>query len=202
MRLRAPAMGILLLSGTFVSRAVPLRAVVDGTLVSPAEPAASFVVDRAFHYAGGQTVDVLRVAAAEQYFFVDASADGSIRRFCWIQFEHYNPDNSYAYDYSGITQKPVELGRLEFMGDVRVSPNYFTSDDRPGSDSKAAEALLRAHGFKLDGTFVTLRMFHLPDASKRREVMIIYGERLAAGASEESVSSGITARAKATIHVR
>ena len=43
------------------------------------------------------------------------------------------------------------LGRLDFAGDVRVGPNYFTDDDRPGSDSKAAEEFLRAKGFNIDG---------------------------------------------------
>jgi hypothetical protein len=100
-----------------------------------------------------------------------------------------------------MTQKPVALGRLAFMGDVRVGPKYFTDDDRPGSDSKAATDFLRAKGFKLDGTFVTLRLFHLPDATKRRELMIIYGEILPAGASEESVTAGITGRAQANIKV-
>ncbi len=179
----------------------PLREVNGGTLISTADPAASFVLDKSFHYAGGQSIDILKVAAAEQYFFIDAAADQSIRRFYWIQFEHYYPNNKESYDYSGMEQKPLAIGRLAFMGDVRVSPDYFTMDDRPGSDSKAAADFLRAKGFKLDGAFVTLRLFHLPDATKRRELMIIYGEVLPKGASEESVTSGITGRAQANIKV-
>jgi hypothetical protein len=199
MRLRPAAVPTVLLSLTLALYAEPLRDVHGNTLVSPADPAATLVLGPSFQYAGGQPIDILKVAAAEQYFFVDAAADRSIRRFAWIQFEHYYPNNTYAYDYSGITQKPVKIGRLEFMGDVRVSPHYFTMDDRPGSDSKAAENFLRAKGFKLDGTFVTLRLFHLPDATKRRELMIIYGEALPAGASEERLESEITAHALANI---
>jgi hypothetical protein len=150
---------------------------------------------------GGQTIDILQVAGAEQYFFIDAAADHAIRRFYWIQFEHYYPDNTDTYDYSGIEQKPVQIGRLAFMGDIRVSPDFFTMDDRPGSDSRAARDFLRAQGFKLDGTFVNLRLFHLPDATKRRELMIIYGEILPSDAPEEQATSAITAHAQANIKV-
>jgi hypothetical protein len=200
MRLR-PAAILTLLSFTLILHAVPLREVKGGTLISPADPAASFTFDKAFPYAGGQSIDILKVAGAEQYFFIDAAPDRSIRRFYWIQFEHYYPSNTDTYDYSGIPQKPVALGRLAFMGDVRVSPDYFTMDDRPGSDSKAASDFLRAKGFKFAGTFVSLRLFHLPDATKRRELMIIYGELLPGGSSEEGAKSEITAHAQANIKV-
>jgi hypothetical protein len=193
---------VTLLSSTLRAQAAPLREVNRDTLISIADPAASFVPGKSFHYAGGQTIDILKVAGAEQYFFIDAAADHSIRRFYWIQFEHYYPTNKYTYDYSGIAQQPVRIGRIAFLGDVRVSPQYFTMDDRPGSDSKAAETFLRAQGFTLDGTFVTLRLFHLPDATKRRELMIIYGEILPGGASEEPLASEITAHAQANLSIR
>jgi len=202
MRLRPAATLVILLSSSLVAQTAPLRKVAGNTLTSTADPAATFVFDAKFHYAGGQSIDIMKVAGAEQHFFIDDAADHSIRRFYWIQFEHYYPTNTSTYDYSGIPQKPVRLGRLEFMGDVRVSTKYFTMDDRPGSDSKAAADFLRAKGFKLDGTFVSLRLFHLPDATRRQELMIIYGEILSGGASEDRVTSGITAHAQANLTVR
>ena len=202
MRPRLLAAPALLLSAGLLAQAAPLRRVEGGTLISTADPAASFTFDEAFQYAGGQSIDILKVAGAEQYFFIDAGADRSIRRFYWIQFEHYYPSNTDTYDYSGIPQKPVALGRLAFMGDVRVSPNYFTMDDRPGSDSRAASDFLRARGFKIAGTFVSLRLFHLPDATRRRELMIIYGEVLRAGESKDRAASEITEHARAHIAVR
>ena len=201
MRRRATAIPAMLLSFTLVLQAAPQREVKGDTLISTTDPAASFVLHKPFTYAGGQSIDILKVAGAEQHFFVDAASDRSIRRFYWIQFEHFDPDNTYTYNYSGITQHPVQLGRLSFLGDVRVSPDYFTMDQRPGSDSKAAEDFLRAKGFQLDGTFVTLRLFHLPDATKRRELMIIYGEVLSGDASEHQATSDITAHAQANIAV-
>jgi hypothetical protein len=202
MRLRPAVISCLLLSAALLADAPRLREVDGGTLTSTAGPAATFVFGKPFRYAGGQIIDVLKVAGAEQHFFVDAAPDSSIRRFYWLQFEAYYPDNTHTYDFSGIPQKPVPVGRLSFMGDVRVKANYFTMDDRPGSDSKAAADFLRARGFKLDGTFVTLRLFHLPDATRRRELMIIYGEILPDDASREQVKSEITAHAQASVEVR
>jgi hypothetical protein len=202
MRLRRALCLVVLLSSRLVAQAPPTRNVSAGTLTSKADPAAVFVVDNTFRYAGGQTIDILKVAGAEQYFFIEAAPDHSVQRFYWLQFEHYYPTNSDTYDYSGIKQQPVPLGRLRFMGDVRTSRNFFTMDDRPGSDSKAAELFLRARGFTLSGTFVSLRLFYLPDSTKRRELMIIYGERLADSAADTLLTTAITSHAQAglTIH--
>jgi hypothetical protein len=202
MRLRSFATLIALLSATLSAEAPRLREVDRGTLISKADPAVSLAFGKAFAYAGGQAIDILKVAGAEQHFFVDSAPDRSIRRFYWVQFEAYYPDNAHTYDYSRIPQKPVSLGRLAFAGDVRVRPNYFTMDQRPGSDSKAAEDFLRGRGFKLDGTFVTLRLFHLPDESRRRELMIIYGEALESGAAPGRAEAEITAHAQANVEVR
>ena len=83
---------------------------------------------------GSQTIDILKVAGADQYFFIDATEDRSIRRFYWVQFEHYYPANEHTYDFSSMNLKPVPIGRLEFMGDVRVRDNYFTMDQRATLD--------------------------------------------------------------------
>jgi len=192
----------LLLASTLIAQTALERRVEGNTLISAADPAVSLTFDKAFVYAGGQSIDIFKVAGAEQYFFIDAGADRSVRRFYWVQFEHYYPDNKEVYDYSSIPQKPVELGRLAFMGDVRVRPRYFTMDDRRGSDSMAAADLLRTKGYRLDGTFATLRLFHLPDDTKRRELMVIYGEAVSPRASEQAAAAQITAHARANVTVR
>jgi hypothetical protein len=178
-----------------------LRAVHGDTLISTMEPAARFIVSAPFRSVGGQVIDILGVAGAEQQFFVDATPDSTIRRFYWIQFEHYYPANNSTYDYSWFVHHPVTIGRLTFEGDVRVRTNYFTMDQRPGSDSKAAESFLRAKGYKLGGTFVTLRLFHLPDETKRKELMVIYGEAVTDSASSGRIQEEITARAQAGLHI-
>jgi hypothetical protein len=178
-----------------------LRQVHGDTLISTMDPAARFIVGAPFRSAGGQVIDILNVAGAEQQFFVDATPDRTIRRFYWIQFEHYYPANGSTYDYSWFVHHPVRIGRLTFEGDVRVRANYFTMDQRPGSDSKAAETFLRAKGYKLGGTFVTLRLFHLPDDTKRKELMVIYGEAVTDSASSGRIQEEITAHAQAGLGI-
>jgi hypothetical protein len=180
----------------------PTRQVTGRTLVSQNEPAATFVFDSSFQYAGSQVIDIMKVAGAEQYFFLQTGPDRSIRRFYWVQFEHYYPTNTSTYNYSGIKQEPVQIGRLDFAGDVRVREHYFTMDQRPGSDSKAAELFLKGKGYVLDGTFVTLRLFHLPDTTRRRELMIIYGESLPDTTEQAGLAPAITARVKTGLTIR
>ncbi len=199
MRRYAAAALAMLIPTILAAQAGPDRAVRGDTLVSRADPAATFVFAKPFRYAGSQTIDIQGVAEAEQYFFIDAAEDRSIRRFYWVQFEHYYPTNSHTYDFSRMASAPMTVGRLPFLGDVRVRNNYFTMDKRPGSDSKAAETFLTDRGFKLDGTFATLRLFHLPDDTRRRELMIIYGEVVPEGTAEAAVTDAITANARANL---
>jgi hypothetical protein len=57
---------------------VPAREVHGNTLVSGADPAATFVFSGPFRFAGSQTIDNREVAGAEQFFFVEAAADGAL----------------------------------------------------------------------------------------------------------------------------
>jgi hypothetical protein len=202
MRLIAIVVLACVIGSELAGQATPERHVTRGSLVSERDPAATFVFDSSFQYAGGQVIDLLKVAGAEQHFFLQAGPDHSVRRFYWVQFEQYYPSNTYTYDYSAMKQEPVQIGRLGFTGDVRVREHYFTMDQRPGSDSKAAELFLRGKGYVLDGTFVTLRLFHLPDATRRRELMIIYGEILPDTTGQARVAAAVTARAQAGLTIR
>ena len=89
MRARILAVLIPLLASICSAQTALQRRVEGSTLVSAADPSASLTFDKAFVYAGGQSIDIFKVAGAEQYFFVDAAADRTVRRFYWIQFEHY-----------------------------------------------------------------------------------------------------------------
>lgn len=196
MHRRLAAVLFLLIPSLLTAQSPTTRQVHGDTLISAADPAGRFVFAGPFHFAGSQTIDILKVAGAEQYFFIDAASDRSVRRFYWVQFEHYYDTNAFTYDFSEMEQTPVLIGHLTFMGDVRVRANYFTMDQRPGSDSKAAEEFLVGKGFNLAGTFATLRLFYLPDSSKRRELMIIYGESVPPGSEAAAVAPAITAHAQ------
>jgi hypothetical protein len=161
------------------------------TLKSSADPAVSITFDPAFHYAGGQVIDIMDVAGAEQHFFVDAGPDKQIRRFYWVQFEHMYPSVPQIYHYDKLAPLLAKLGGLSFVSDTASFANYFFMDSRAGSDSEATRAFLRSKGYKLDGSFVRTRMFHLDD-SKRKELMIIYGELLPGQVTDQGKTENLS----------
>ena len=87
----------------------------------------------------------------------------------------------------------MKIGPLDVMADTRVADQYFTSDPRPGSDSEAALRLLKQKGNATEGTYIRVRMFHLPDDSHRKELMIIYGEQTTSGAADEQAQKAAAA---------
>lgn len=178
------------------------RKVHGNTLQSAADPAITLTFAKPFHYAGGQAFDIFQVAGAEQHLFVESGPDRAIRRFYWVQFEHYYANNKHTYDYSEIEQLPLQLGRFTFQADTRVAPNYFTGDLRPGSDSEATLKFLRDKGYKVDGDYARVRMFLLPDDSKRKELMIIYGEAVAPGAAADQLKKEALQHAREWLKVR
>ena len=151
-----------------------LRRVEGRTLISASTPRATIEVAPGFRYAGGQQFVLYGVARAEQHFFVDAAADGDIRRLYWLQFEGYLPDNDRQYRYSSTDRR--RIGPLEFLVDVLTQPPGASV--RPDSDSAHAREYLLRQGLTFPPRAATVRYVHLVDAAKRSELMIIYRERL------------------------
>jgi hypothetical protein len=48
-----------------------------------------------------------------------------------------------------------------------------------GSDREHIEAMVRAKGYRMPEAMMYVRLVHLLDEAKRKELMIIYGENLA-----------------------
>lgn len=154
----------------------PTRTVKGRTLTSVVMPAVRLVFGKDFKYAGGHSFILYNVARAEQHFFVDADKDGRARRFYWIQFEGYLPDNTHSYNYK--SPKTVNIGGLDFFADV-YARNIKANPGRPDSDGAKARAFLESKGYKLAGDeVVSQRLVHLIDMEKRNELMIIYLEDL------------------------
>ena len=146
-------------------------------------PAVRLTFDKAFKYVGGQSFILYDVASAEQHFFVDADAQGRVKRFYWVQFEGYLPSNTHAYDYKA--DKTVNIGGLDFIADA-YARNIKTSSGRPDSDGNRARAFLESKGYRMESDdAVRQRLVHLVDKAKRNELMVIYTEDLS--------STGLTA---------
>jgi len=154
-----------------------LRSVDGQTIYSQELPKAEISFNNGFRYVGGHRVNLYGNADAEQHLFVQASANGKIERFYWVQFEHFLPSNSRTYDYA--SDHKTKVGSMEFAWDVKAWPDYATMQgEDPQGDGAAATRLLAQHNLTFPKETVRVRMFNLPTADHRSELMIIYGEAL------------------------
>ena len=136
--------------------------------------------DPSLRYLGGQRFVLYGVADTEQYFFarIDESEDPDrLTALYWIQFEAYRPDNNYRYDYDDSPGR-MEMGGYDFYVDtapVRTDP----SRRRRGTDGSLMRRFLAERGYAPPQEFFYVRAVHLTDASRRKELMVIYLDDLA-----------------------
>jgi len=127
------------------------------------------------------------VADCELHVFLDADAQHNVRNLYWIQFEGYlpsQPDAHHTYD----SPHHLQLGGLDFY--VDTWPRADGEPTKAGSDREHVEALIRNHGFHIPAGMAYLRLVHLLDEQKRKELMIIYGEALPPGLSAADLKEG------------
>lgn len=173
------------------------RFVADNTVVSRRDPAVKIKLTDSVHYVGSDSFTFSKPElgafdAAELFAFADAGKDGRIRKYIWVQFEGYlpgHPDLHFTYD----SPKHVTIDGLDFYEDIGVtSPKPL----KPGTDSKHFYSLLASHGYHR-GDLMWVRLVHLPDAAKRKELMIIYAESLApTGYTARQLDQGGSAHSK------
>ena len=93
--------------------------------------------------------------------------------------EGYLPDKLYSYDYDDSPLR-LQLGDFEFYTDttfVKVDPDRKR---RRGTDGALARQLLASKGFELPAEYAYARMVYLTDETRRKELMIIFIDDLAA----------------------
>ncbi len=188
------------------------RSVQGQALTSTALPAVRLSFDEAFKYIGTQEFILYDVARAEQHFFVDADAQGRIKRLYWIQFEGYLPENTNTYNYR--SSQNVNLGGLEFIADAYA--RKLQTGGRPDSDGARAQAFLKDKGYRMASDELLMqRLVHLVDDAKRSELMVIYMEDLTplqltaadlakdgkAAARWDAIAKGLLERAGASMRV-
>jgi hypothetical protein len=100
-----------------------------------------------------------------------------------VQFEGYLPTNTHAYDYK--SPNVINLGGLDFVADsrpLRIPTPDPAAPAKPAnkiSDGEQARAFLASKGYALaSNEALWQRLVHLTDASKRKELMVIYLEDL------------------------
>jgi hypothetical protein len=153
---------------------LPIRRTVSGNTVrSSQDPEVKLTIEPAFRYVGADRFTLYDVADAEVHVFVEADAKKNVKRFYWVQFEEYLPNNQHKYDYAD--NPVIEAAGWKWHVAARLRP--ADEEVRPTSDTEHMLGVLKANGYKLQGMYAAIRLVHLTDASMRKELMIIYMER-------------------------
>ena len=169
-------------AATGAAEKIPERVVTGHTLTSARDPAVRIDLPKSVQYVGNSRWDLYAVADAELHVFVEADPQKVVQRLYWIQFEAYLPSNTHSYNYK-FAEK-LTHGGLEF--DVRARFGATSNPPKPGSDLEHVMTLLEKGGFRAPAEMMNVRLVHLPDADKRKELMIIYAEDLAPTGSKEA----------------
>jgi hypothetical protein len=126
-------------------------------------------------YVGADRWILYEIADCELHAFVEADEQKNVRRLYWIQFEGYvpsRPELHHKYD----SPRRATIGGLDFYVDTWTSsPN---DKSNPGSDSEHIRRLIASRGYTMPANAMCVRLVHLLDEAKRKELMIIYGEDL------------------------
>jgi hypothetical protein len=154
----------------------PERKVVGHVVSSERDPMARIELPKAAEYVGADRWILYGIADCELHAFVEADAQKNVQRLYWVQFESYlpsRPDLHHTYD----SPKHVTVGGMDFYVDTWVRTKDATIES--GSDREHIEALMRAKGYRMPEAMMYVRLVHLLDKQKRKELMIIYGDDLA-----------------------
>jgi hypothetical protein len=174
--------GLVVLAASVCSAAAsaaPERVVLDHSVHSPRDPAVVIKLPAAARYLGADRFvltqsDLGPFDDCELHAFVVSDAPPRVQALYWVQFEAYLPDHP-ALHHTYDSKRHLMLGGVDFLVDTWVASGSAVAT--PGSDQAHLEALLAAHGFRQQDS-MSVRLVHL-DATRRKELMIIYSEDLA-----------------------
>jgi hypothetical protein len=154
----------------------PGRQVKGNMIVSEHDPKLRIRLPGSAHYVGADRWVLYGIAECELHAFVKEDEKKKVQELYWVQFEGYipaRPDLHHKYD----SPRHVMVGGLDFYVDTWPRSNAEKTES--GSDREHVDALIRAKGYKIPADMMYVRLVHLLDAEKRKELMIIYGEDLA-----------------------
>lgn len=168
---------LIVVSGLLLPQtAAPERKVESNSINSERDPKIRIVLPTSAQYVGADRWNLYDIADCELHAFVEPDAEKNIERLYWVQFEGYlasKPELKHTYD----SPRHAEIAGWDFFVDTWVREAH--AETQKGSDREHLEALLRTRGYKMPAGMMYVRLVHLLDERKRKELMIIYGEDLA-----------------------
>jgi hypothetical protein len=154
----------------------PERRVERNTTTSEHDPKLRILLPESVRYVGADRWVLYGIADCELHAFVRADEQKNVQELYWVQFEQYvptKPELHHTYD----SPRHATIGGLDFY--VDTWPRANDEKTEAGSDREHIDALVRTKGYKIPVNMMYVRLVHLLDAEKRKELMIIYGEDLA-----------------------
>ena len=167
---------LLLCTVACAQSSAPERRVKGNIITSERDPAVRIQLPRSVEYLGADRWVLYDVADCELHAWVEADPQRNVRKLYWVQFEGYvptRPELKHTYD----SPRHATLGGMDFYVDTWVRAR--DAESKHGSDREHIEALIQAKGYKMPEGMMYVRLVHLLDEQKRKELMIIYGEDLA-----------------------
>jgi hypothetical protein len=154
----------------------PERIVRDNVVISSRDPALNISVPKNATYIGAARWNLFDVADCELHVFVEADGERRVKKYYWIHFEGYLPSHpNFTYEHKGGAQQMVY--GLDMNVRARFGPT--AEPQKAGSDSERVMKMITSAGYTLPAHIINVRFIHLLDASKRRELMVIYTEDMA-----------------------
>jgi hypothetical protein len=174
--LKAILIGLLLCGLLAAQTKPPERKVDQNVITSRRDPEVRIRLPKPVQYGGADRWVLYGIADCELHAFVEADEQKEVHRLYWVQFEGYIPEKpelKHKYD----SPRHAKIGGMDFYVDIWVRAN--DAEIELGSDREHIETLIRAKGYKMPAGMMYVRLVHLLDEQKRKELMIIYGEDLA-----------------------
>ena len=154
----------------------PERKVVNNNIIiSDHDPKARIELPKSVWYVGVDRFILQDIADCELYAFVEVDDQKNVQRLYWIQFEDYlpsKPDLQHHYE----SPRHMTIGGFRFYVDTWVKRT--NENITAGSDEDHITALILSRGYKMPAGMMSVRLVHLLDEQKRKELMIIYSESL------------------------
>ena len=160
---------------TAIAQSPGRKVVNNNIIISDHDPKVRIELPKWVWYVGADRFVLQDIADCELYAFVDVDDQKNVQRLYWIQFEDYlpsKPDLQHHYE----SPRHMTLGGFRFYVDTWVKRT--NENITAGSDEDHIVALILSRGYKMPAGMMSVRLVHLLDEQKRKELMIIYSESL------------------------
>ena len=152
------------------------RTIKGKTLISNQYPKIEVELNGDFKYLGKFDFTIRDIARGERYVFVEADKRKKIKRMFIAQFEEILPESPEFYRYNFDTAR--KFGSHKFRQNTYAYSNSESRKENPQGEGVLTEDFLKQKGYKLEDELMMSRFVTVPDAEKKRELILFYIENV------------------------